>query len=195
MNNNTQAKGVIAWFACNPVAANLLMVLILVAGAFAVYHARIESFPSIPPTSITVSVSYDSGSASSAEEGVALKIENALQGVEGIKSLSSTSTGDDVTVTITKLSNYTLDALYQDVKTKVDSISDLPSTAKKPVITRQLELEDVISINLYGDIDQGIIQNYTDDLRLKLLTSPKIQKVDYIGRRDEEIVIEVDEGK
>lgn len=195
MNNNTQAKGVIAWFTCNPVAANLLMVLILVAGAFAVYHARIESFPSIPPTSITVSVSYDSGSASSAEEGVALKIENALQGVEGIKSLSSTSTGDDVTVTITKLSNYTLDALYQDVKTKVDSISDLPSSAKKPVITRQLELEDVISINLYGDTDQGTIQNYTDDLRLKLLASPKIQKVDYIGRRDEEIVIEVDEGK
>jgi len=194
MNDSHSSKGVIAWFATNPVAANLLMIMILVAGAFALSRSRVESFPSIPPTSITVSVNYNSGSATSAEDGIAVKLENALQGVEGIKSISSTSNGEGVTLNITKLSTYSLDKLYQEVKTKVDSVNDLPNDAKKPIITRQLDLEDVISINMYGEVGLETLQSYIEELKINLLASSLIQKVDYTGRRNEQLSIEINEG-
>ncbi|MFA0159535.1 efflux RND transporter permease subunit [Vibrio sp. 10N.261.46.A3] len=195
MDNNQKAQGVIAWFVHNPVAANLLMVLILVAGGFAAIQSRVESFPSLPPTSITVSVEYQSGSARSAEESIAIKIEDAVQGVDGIKQIASSSDSDGVTVTITKSSGYSLEKLQQDVKSEVDAIGDLPSEAKKPVITRQADLEDVISINLFGDVPIDALQSYLDELRNKLLDSPLIQKVDYIGRKTQQVSIEVDEAK
>lgn len=195
MNTDKHPTGIIAWFTTNPVAANLLMIIILVAGALSVMRSRVESFPSIPPSSISNFVKYDSGSASSAEEGIASKIENALQGVEGIKSLSSVSDGDGVTVTATRSSGYVLDRLYQEIKTKVDGISDLPTDAKQPVITRQEDVEDVISINLYGEVDSSALHSYMEELRSKLLESAYIQKVNYIGRKPEQIIIEVDERK
>ena len=195
MDNNLKTHGVIAWFVHNPVAANLLMVFIIVAGGFSVIQSRVESFPSLPPTNITVSVEYQSGSARSAEESIAIKIEDSLLGVEGIKQIHSSSNSDGATVTITKSSGYSLDKLQQDVKSAVDAIGDLPSEAKKPVITRQADLEEVVSINLFGDVPIGALQRYLDELRHKLLNSPLIQKVDYIGRKSQQVSIEIDEAK
>ncbi|WP_333003418.1 efflux RND transporter permease subunit [Vibrio coralliilyticus] len=195
MQTSQTNSGIIAWFARNSVAANLLMALIVVAGLSTMLKLRTESFPSIPPNSVTVSVVFDSGSAESSEEGVALKIEEALQGVDGIKTLSSSSSGDSVSVTITKTSGYELDTLYQDIKNKVDAIDTLPQRAEKPVTERAVFLEDVISVNLYGDVKKQVLQQYAEDLRAKLLASSQIQKVDYVGRSAEEITIQVDESK
>ena len=90
MSNQHSYKGVIPWFTANPVAANLLLILIIVAGLLTVGDLRKEAFPAADPESITVSVTYLSGSAQQSEEGVAIKIEDALEGVTGIKSITST---------------------------------------------------------------------------------------------------------
>ena len=194
MQNNT-SRGIIAWFAQNSVAANLLMILILVAGISTLWNIRVEGFPQIPPNNVTISVDYSSGSAKSAEEGIAVKIEESLQGIEGIKTIQSTSNGDGVTVTVTKSSGYDLDILYRDIKAKVDAISTLPKRAERPVISREIELEGVMTINLFGDVTGGVLQEYAEDLRGKLLKSAEIQRVDYIGRKTPEITIEVDEAQ
>lgn len=195
MNNRKDAQGMIAWFVQNSVAANLLMMLILIAGLSALFNMRTESFPSIPPNNVTISVAFDSGSAQSAEESIALKLEDALQGIEGIKSIESSSTGESVTLTVTKSSGYNLDRLYQDIKNKVDAIGTLPQRAEKPVIEREVELEDVISVSLYGDTSKRALQEYAKDLRAKLLANSYIQKVQYFGRNDEEVTIQIDESK
>ncbi|WCE32494.1 efflux RND transporter permease subunit [Vibrio sp. SCSIO 43137] len=188
-------NGVIAWFVRNPVAANLLMVLIVVAGLTTLSKLRVEGFPSIPPNNITISVDYSSGSAASAEEGVAIKIEEALRGVQGIKSMSTSSDGSGVSVTLTKLSNYDLDTLYRDVKMKVDAISTLPKSAEKPVISPEIEVEDVIAVNLYGDVPASVLQEYTQELRAQLLKSAGIQKVNYLGRKTPKVTVQVDESQ
>ncbi|MCG8428519.1 MAG: efflux RND transporter permease subunit, partial [Chromatiales bacterium] len=84
-------SGVIAWFIKNPVAANLLMLVILALGVVTALGLRIEGFPSVDPTTITVDVTYESGDARQAEEGIAIKMEEALQGIAGIKNIRSTS--------------------------------------------------------------------------------------------------------
>ncbi|MGY8875521.1 MAG: efflux RND transporter permease subunit, partial [Pseudoalteromonas sp.] len=90
-SNNNPLHGIINWFANNSVAANLLLVSVIVMGIMSLTTLRKEAFPSLEPDTISVSVVYDSGDALQAEEGIALKIEEALETVSGIKRITSTS--------------------------------------------------------------------------------------------------------
>ncbi len=188
-------QGWVAWFARNPVAANLLMLLILVAGIMTALNLRVEAFPPLPPNSISITVSYDSGSARSAEEGVTVKLEEALQGVQGIKKISSTSDGSGAYVTVERISGYDLDLLYRDLKNRVDGIATLPESAERPIITQETYLEDAVSIHLYGDADADVLQETARRLRQKLLANPTVERVNYYGHRTPEIVIQMDEGR
>ena len=194
MNASVSAnQGWVAWFTRNPVAANLLMVFILVIGSLTAMNLRVEDFPSLPPNSISVSVSYDSGSALTSEEGVTIKLEEALNGVPGIKQISSTSDGSGSTLTVEQTSGYNLDTLYQDVKNRIDSITTLPDQAETPVVSRQLDIEDALSVHIYGSADQQTLQNTAKRLRDQLLANPFIEEVVTGGRQTPEITIQADE--
>lgn len=188
-------RGWVAWFASNPVAANLLMALIIVAGVITAFSLRVEAFPPLPPNSINVSIIYDSGSAKSAEEGVTTKIEEALQGLQGIKKVSSTSDGNGSNLTIERLSGYDLDTLYRDVKNRIDSIATLPEQAERPIISREVYLEDAVSIHIYGSADQDSLQETAKRLRDQLLANPAVERVNSNGRQTPEITIQVDEAQ
>ncbi|MCO4757819.1 MAG: efflux RND transporter permease subunit [Oceanospirillaceae bacterium] len=188
-----EQKGWVAWFAGNPVAANLLMALILVAGVMTALNLRVEAFPPLPPNSVSVDVVYSSGSAQSSEEGVTIKIEEALQGVPGIKKISSTSDGSGSYITVERSSGYDLNKLYRDVKNRVDGIATLPEKAEKPVISREIYLEDAVSIHLYGAADQDALQATARNLRDQLLANPAIERINTNGRQTPEITIQVDE--
>ncbi|MBK1699532.1 efflux RND transporter permease subunit [Thiococcus pfennigii] len=191
----TERGGIIGWFAANPVAANLLMVLIIALGVLQVDHLRKEAFPSLEPDSITVSVTYDSGSAKQSEEGIAIKIEDQLEGLTGIKTVTSTSTGRGATVTIEKQSDYDLDALLRDVKAKVDAITNFPADADKPVIEKAEREEHAIWLQLYGDVDRHTLQRLADDLKSDLLADPEVNRVTFSGWLDPMMVVEIDEGR
>lgn len=85
LEKESTLSGPIEWFMQNPVAANLLMISILIIGFFSLQGLRIQGFPNIDANTIMIDVSYNSGSAQQSEEGIAIKIEQALQGVNGIK--------------------------------------------------------------------------------------------------------------
>jgi multidrug efflux pump subunit AcrB len=187
-------QGIISWFVQNSVAANLLMMLIIILGILHVNNIRKEAFPSMEPDSLTVSVTYQSGSSKLSEEGLALKIEEALEGLTGIKSMTSSATGSGVTVTVEKTSGYDLDILLRDVKNKVDSISTFPTDAKSPVIEKAEREEHSIWIQLYGDTDRQTLQLLADNLKSDLLANSNINRVSISGRLDPIISIEVDES-
>ena len=168
MSNQHSYKGVIPWFTANPVAANLLLILIIVAGLLTVGDLRKEAFPAADPESITVSVTYLSGSAQQSEEGVAIKIEDALEGVTGIKSITSTSNSQGVTVTVERQSDYDLDALLRDVKNKVDGVSNFPANAEKPVVEKGQRESQAITLQLYGDVGRQTLQQLGDRPALRL---------------------------
>lgn len=191
----TESGGIIGWFARNPVAANLLMILVILAGVFAAGGLRKEAFPSLEPDSITVSVSYDSGSAQQSEEGLAIKIEDQLEGVTGIDSITSSSTGSGVTVTVEKQSGYDLASLLSDVKSKVDAISTFPADAKNPVVEKAEREEHSLWLQLYGDVDRHTLQRLADDLKSDLMAEPEISKVSISGWLDPMMVVEIDEGR
>ena len=193
MHNTT--RGIIPWFVSNPVAANLLLILVIVLGAVQLTSLQKEAFPSMEPHSITVSVTYSSGSAQQAEEGLAIKIEDQLEDVSGIDSITSQSTSSGVSVTIDKEDDYDLDQLYEDVTTKVDAISTFPVDAENPIIEKAEREEHSLWLQLYGKADRHTLQQLADDLKTDLLAEDAISRVTISGRKDPMMVVEIEEAK
>ena len=193
MDNNN--GGIIGWVAHNPVAANLLMLTMIVVGIASLSDIRKEAFPSMDPRFITVSMTYDSGDAEQAEEGIAINIENALESVPGIKRITSTSSASGANVQVEKESDYDLDTLLTDVKTKVDSIYNFPSDAEKAVISKGRRQEHVIWVELYGDTDRATLQQLGERLERELLAKDGIREVSTPNFIDPMMSIEIDEAK
>ena len=158
MTQQEHNKGIIAWFAGNTVAANLLMLSIILLGILSFNQLRKEAFPPWPTDSISISVAYDSGDAVLSEEGIAIKIEEALATVEGIKRITSNSNSSGSTVTVESVSSYDLDILLRDIKAKVDAIYNFPVEAENPVIDKNTYLEHAYSIKIYGSADRSALQ-------------------------------------
>lgn len=190
-----QGKGIIGWFTQNPVAANLLMLVILVLGLATLLSLRQEGFPSLPPKHVTVSVPFSSGSAVQAEEGIAIKVEETIQDVPGIKQMISESTAEGATVTIEKQSGHDLQQLLTDVKNRVDAIASFPSRAEKPVITATQWNDHAIWVQVFGESDRDTLQTLAGEIRLALLRQPAIHNVVTEGARRPEMSIEVDETR
>lgn len=188
-------KGVIAWFAQNSVAANLLMVGLIVLGMVSYGDIRKEAFPSMEPRFVTISMTYESGDAEQAEEGIAIKIENALEAVPGIKRITSTSNSNGASVQVEKETDYDLDTLFNDIKTEVDSISNLPSDAENAIIDKATRDEHVIWVQLYGDASHAELQYLGEQLERDLLAQDDIRDVNAGSFIDPMMSIEIDEAK
>ena len=195
MNQPASHKGVIAWFAGNDVAANLLLICIILLGIMSVDGLRKEAFPPWPVDSVTVNVPYDSGDATYTEEGVAIKIEEALASVNGVKRITSVSDANAATITVEAVTGYDLDDLLRDVKSKVDSIYNFPADAEKPVIEKQQYSNHAYSIKIYGDTDRGTLQTLAERVKVDLLAQSQISKVEIKGKAERLLSIEVDETK
>lgn len=187
----SEYNGISAYFITHPVSANLLMLVILAAGLLTGMGLRKEIISAIEPNNITISMEYDSGTAHQAEEGIAIKIEEAVKGLDGIKKISSTSTGSSALVVITKTGNQKLDPLFNEVKNKVDAIANFPSKAKKPVITKAKYEDHAIWVQIYGDADFETLQRLGLALKNDLLKKNGISKVNLYGDRYPLMAIEV----
>lgn len=192
---NNKMRGIIPWFAQNSVAANLLLILIISLGLMQMGTLRKEAFPSLSPNSLTISVTYDSGSAQQSEEGLAIKIEEELEDVLGIKTITSSSTTTGTTVTIEMKDDYDLDTLLRDVKAKVDAISNFPTDADKPVIEKAEREEHALWLQLYGEVGRHTLQTLAEELKDDLLANANVNRVEISGDLDPMISVEIDEAQ
>lgn len=195
MDNSTPQRGIIAWFAGNSVAANLLMISVIILGLLSFNQLRKEAFPPWATDSITISMTYDSGDAKLSEEGIAIKIEEALATVQGIKRVTSTSNASGSRITVEGKSSYDLDILLRDVKAKVDAIYNFPGGSEKPVIAKQTSLEHAYSIKIYGDSDRQALQAIAERLKVDLLAQSSISNVSIKGKAEPMMSVELDEQK
>ncbi|MGZ0657031.1 efflux RND transporter permease subunit [Coraliomargarita sp. W4R53] len=185
----------IAWFCDNTVVANILMLIILGMGISTAFSVRKEAFPSFDAESVTISVPFRGGTPEDVERGVALRIEESLQGVQGIDHISSTSTESNATVTVNAVENYLITKLLDDVKIQVDAISSFPEQAEKPIISENQRTHDVLRVNIYGDVPESVLKEAARTLRDDLLKLENISLVSTSGARDYEVSIEVSENQ
>jgi multidrug efflux pump subunit AcrB len=186
---------IVAWFCDNSVVANILLLIILAMGINAAFSVQKEAFPSFDAESVTISVPFRGGTPEDVERGVAIKIEEALQGIQGIDHISSTSTESNSTVTVDAIEDYPITKLLDDVKIQVDSISSFPEQAENPIISENKRSRDVLRVNVYGDVSESLLKETARTLRDDLLKLENVTLVDTFGARDYEVSIEVSESQ
>ncbi|WP_245555018.1 efflux RND transporter permease subunit [Geopsychrobacter electrodiphilus] len=177
----------------NHVAANLLMLILILGGIIKAPHIKQEVFPEVSLDRILVSVAYPGAGPEEVEEGILLKIEEGLTGVDGIKQLKSTATEGSGSVVAELYADQNPDQVLQDIKSEVDRITTFPENAEKPVISKLLTRREVISVVVSGTIGERALRQQAENLRDELLELPGITQVDLGGVRPFEISVEIPE--
>ena len=189
----TEEKGIIAWFAANHVAANLLMLFIIVAGLISAMTIRKETQPEFELNMISVRVAYLGAAPQEVEEGVVIKVEEAVQDVSGIKRIRSTAREGVGQVTIEVELDADFNEVLSEIKTRVDAISTFPGLTEKPVVSKIEPDNPVVMIAIHGDLDAFARKAIAQNVRDELMQLPEVNQVQYLGDRPYEISIEVSE--
>jgi multidrug efflux pump subunit AcrB len=177
----------------NDVAANLLMMVFIIGGLVMAFTIKQEVFPEISLDMIRIIVEYPGAGPEEVEEGIILKIEENITGVDGIKEIKAVASEGFGTVNVELMPGEDADQVLQDIKTEVDRITTFPKDAEKPVITKILARYGVISIAVYGEVSDRSLREHAENIRDELLEIPTITQVDLGGVRPYEISIEIPE--
>jgi len=188
-------RSAIAWMNENHVAANLLMLFIVVSGIVSLINVKQEVFPEIPLDFITVEVVYRGASPKDVEETVCVKIEEAIAGIEGIEKVSSISSEGIGIITAQTEFGADIKEVRDKMKAEVDRLTTLPKDAEKPVIKEGIVRAQVIQLGIYGDVDEKTLKVVGEEIKDDLLKNPGITQVAISGVKNYEISIEVSEEK
>lgn len=182
-------KWLTRWFLDNPVAANLLMLFFLVAGYLSAGQIRVESFPQIAPTRLTISVVYPGGTPQQIDSSITQRIENAISGVPGIKSVVSASYAGYAEIAVRKTTGTELDKLVDDVRNQVEAIVGFPERAERPRIVPDEHGNLANFVIVHGDVDEATLQRATSQLEQALKKHPLISKVTNLGKRKQQLAV------
>ncbi len=186
-------ESIITWFARNPVAANLLMGVLLVGGLVTALTIKKEVLPKNEINIVTISVPYLGAGPQEVEQGVCLKIEESIQDLEGIEELRCTATEGLGTVNAVIDLAYDVAALQDEIKLRVDGIATFPAETEKPVISRLQFEQPIMWLSVYGDVDERTLYEFAKQTRDEVLALPQVTRAEIVGARPYEISIEISE--
>lgn len=183
----------IAWFTRNPVAANLLMAVLLVGGLLAMLTVHQEEFPNIETSVVNITVPYLGAAPEESEQGVCLRIEEAIEGVEGIDKIHATAAEGACTVMAELDLEHDANQVLNEIKSRVDGINGLPAETEKPIVSKLVITRGVAQIAISGNADERTLKEVGKEVRDDIAALDGISQVDLAYVRPYEIAIEVSE--
>jgi multidrug efflux pump subunit AcrB len=189
----TQRKGVIAWFARNPVAANLLMLVIICVGLGSAFSIQRAMFPAFEFDMIFVTVPYPGAAPEEVEQGVIMKVEEAINDLDGIKRVESDSLESMGRLMIEPQDGVPVNKLFSDIQNRIDGISTFPADAEEPIIQLPELLFPALTIQISGPLNERSMKALADEMRRELLTNVSISAANVVGARNYEIAVEISE--
>ena len=183
----------VAWFADNHVAANLLMLFLLLAGAFIALNMKIEVFPETDLDIITITTEYSGASPAEVEEAILRRIEERVAGLAGIDRIDSNARESYGSVTLEVMKDWDIKKLLDDVKSEVDRITTLPDEAEKPEVQALTRRSRVINIAVFGDAQESTIKHLAEIIKDGITNLPGITLAELYGLRKPEVAIEISE--
>ena len=186
-------KKLAQWSVNNRVAVNLIMMFIIVAGLLTVMNMRREMFPQFALDMINVSVPYPGASPAEVEEGICIKIEEKIKGIENISRTYSSSREGLGSVTVELDKGADVQKIIDDIKNEVDLIDNFPDEAEDPIITEIINRNPAITVAVYGDVPEKLLRRTADRIRDDLVDTGPISLATLVGVRDYEIAVEVSE--
>ncbi len=186
-------KKILAAFAANTVFANIVLLLILVGGGLSMTSMLRETFPEFSVDKISIRVAYPGADPEEVEEGIVIKIEEALEGLEGIKEYTTTAAENMGSAMVDVLEGSDVSEVLDDVKSKIDAISTFPVDAEKPVVTEVTMRRSVSMLSLSGRMTEKQLKVLAEQIKEEIRALDGISQVELFGTRDYEISIEVRE--
>jgi len=186
-------KTAITWFVKNPVATNLMMFIFLASGVIAYNNLHQEEFPNIDMGVIQVSVPYLGASPEEAEQGVCLRLEEALDSAENIERMTSSAREGGCDATLELITGADINRALNDIKGKVDAITTFPVETEKPIVRAFSPTANVISLAVSGEVDDAYLKLAAEEIRNDLVDLEGISTVEVQYLRPLEIGIEVSE--
>ncbi len=187
--------GLIAWFARNHVAANLLLVFVCVLGFYAISILKKETFPTFDLGMIEVGVPYPGAGPEEVEKGILIKIEEALTAIEGIEELRAVAQEGYGRVYVSVGQTYELSEVTDQVKLAVDRIVTFPVDAERPYITQREQKVQALMVAVSGDLDEFSMANLVTQIREEIVALPEVTFAEIQGRKDFEIAVEISEQR
>ncbi|QSX36384.1 efflux RND transporter permease subunit [Shewanella sedimentimangrovi] len=188
-------KGIIAWFARNTVAANLLMWVLIIGGLFSTMLINKEVFPSFDLNYLRISVAYPGAAPQEIEEGITIKIEEAIQDISGIKKMTSVASDGVGSVNIEVEDGFDAKRVLDEAKLRIDAIATFPANIEKPNIYQIKPENNVIWVSVYGDLSLHEMKELAKTIRDDINALPAVTRAQVTGTRNYEIGIEVSEDK
>ncbi|NQX88582.1 MAG: efflux RND transporter permease subunit [Halioglobus sp.] len=185
--------GPIRWFVHNPIAANLLMVFLLIGGALAIPSLNKQFFPDTELSIVSVSLPYPGAGPAEVEQQISKRIEEAVHDLNGIKEIRSTSRQGVGTVLVEAEPDYDIQRLSAEVRSRVDAITAFPAEAERPVVTELAHRHRMAVVTLAGDLSERELKELGVELRDELAAQPHISVVELMTPRPYEVSVEVSE--
>ena len=190
-------RKIIQKFVEYPVYANVLIVIIVLLGAFSFSSMNKSFFPETESRIISISVFYPGASPVEMEEGVTSRIEEAVRGLIGVKEINSTSVENRSTVSVETTGEYPIDEILLEVKNAVDGISSLPSAAERPIVSKQRSRAFAMFLTISAsegyDISLMALKEHAQRVEEDLLNSGVVSQISLSGFPQPEISVEVSE--
>jgi len=181
----------IQYFIKHSVVTNWVMIIICIAGVFALSNMNKRINPKLELEEVNVEIPFPGASAVEVEEGIVIKIEEALRGMEGIEKVRSTSADNWGSLNVEISEGYDMNKAIQDIKNAVNSINSYPTEAEKPIVTQETMWNRAIMISIYGPDDLFTLKKIVEEFRDELLKTGKMSNIMWWGIPDREFSIEI----
>ena len=155
-------RSIIRYFVQFPIAANLIMVGLIVLGVFGASSMKSTFFPEVPSKIISIQVVLPGAAPEEIEEGVIDKIEENLTGVTGIDRVTSVSQENAGSITVEVLDDYDANLVVDDVRNAVDRIPSFPAGLEPPVVYVRENVQPAITFGIAPSIAEPSLPNRTD---------------------------------
>ena len=188
-------QGLIAWFARNHVAANLLLVFVCVLGFYAISILKKETFPTFALDMIEIGVPYPGAGPEEVEKGILIKIEESLTAIQGIEELRAIAQEGYGRVYVSVDQTYELSEVTDQVKLAIDRIVTFPVDAERPYITQREQKVQALMVAVSGDLDEFSMANLVTQIREEIVALPEVTFAEIQGRKDFEISVEISEQR
>ncbi|MEO0917620.1 MAG: efflux RND transporter permease subunit, partial [Pseudomonadota bacterium] len=182
----------IKWMAEHPVAAWLIMIIVVAAGALSASNMPQKTFPEFSLDSVSISVAYTGASPTEIQDSIVRPIEDELSGVDGIDDITANISEGRGGVTVTFLDGEDIEAKLDEVKTEVEGITVFPEDADDPVVVRSDNSTRVLEIAIHGDTSERVLKEEARRLKDEIIEIDGISFAEVANTRDYEISIEID---
>lgn len=183
----------LTWFVDNPVAANLMMAIFIAGGFISLVSMHKEEFPNIEPGIVQIQIPYLGAAPEEVEQAVCVRVEEAIEGVDGMDRFFSTSREGMCSVMVELSQSADITTTLNDIKGKVDAISTFPAETEKPIVSSMQFRGQTISLAVHGDTDEATLKLLAEGIRDDISALEGISQVSVTYARPWEISIEVSE--